>query len=98
MGVLAVETRVCDRPGCGARVTDLGLPSAGLIAEVGVTTVELYRPPGSDAPVPPAGSQGHATDLCRECRNSLATWWAGKSNRAAGKRIAEREAIRDATS
>ena len=63
---------ICDRPGCGQRVTDKGLESAGLSTQ-GVGKVVNFHSDDPTAPTPP--------DLCRECVASLGTWWTARERR-----------------
>lgn len=67
MSAVQVEQRVCDRPGCGRRVTERGMLGAAL-STAGVSGIGsgLYT------------DVGQAPDLCRECVESLGTWWTAR--------------------
>lgn len=65
---------VCDRPGCGQRVTDRGFVGARL------TTAGVE--PSIQAPAdPPAYGPASPPDLCRECVASLGIWWTARERR-----------------
>lgn len=71
MSVEQVPRTRCDRPGCGATVTDRGgrfaLTSGGLEPHIDGESLLL------------------SVDLCRGCAESLRTWWTSKEARAATK-------------
>lgn len=66
------EQVVCDRPGCGKRVTDKG--GAMVIEDHILMAVDTPKTDGSDH-----------IDLCRECLQSLGGWWAKKDESEAAE-------------
>jgi hypothetical protein len=65
-----VETdTICDRPGCGRRVTDKG--GAALMTDHALLFVDK------------AAENTDHVDLCRECRGQMASAWYRKSDEAA---------------
>lgn len=64
-----VPIRICDRPGCGARITSHGRTGV-VIGQNG--PLEPPSPPGPDL----------SMDLCRDCYQSLWSWWTAKDRRA----------------
>ena len=71
MAEVTTTHRVCDRPGCGAKLTESGAESVGLTAEAGPAKVVVNDNYG----------KGTSPDLCRECFDSLVLWWTGKQRR-----------------
>lgn len=65
MGIKAttIEVRVCDRPGCGKRVTDKG------------TRVTMTN----GALVAVADDEPHGVDLCRACGEQMSAFWERKA-------------------
>ncbi len=78
MATIDVPQRVCDRPGCSARLTDRGGRFAlAVIPDKSGDMVAMVTPLGEDD-----DHAGEGVDLCRVCAESLRSWWSAKARRA----------------
>lgn len=83
-----IPRRICDRPSCGATVTDKGGRFA--LHEGEPLAIHPKRPEGEpDTPINSDEPSVHccSVDLCRTCAASLQTWWTARARRGEGATV-----------
>lgn len=83
MAEQTITKRVCDRPGCGATVTDkggrFGFEDRGPV-DLSTLLAEPVVMPVPDQIIKDA-TRALSVDLCRTCAESLRLWWTARQRR-----------------